>query len=132
MKNFIPKFDNADEAKKLPETHRSSKLTTVKIENLSNSITTIEIEFLIKSHPTNKAAGPTGLTVEFYEIFREKKNTNPMQTLSENKGGDIHGAGLVAQQLSLRDPLWQPGVHQFGSQMWTLASHTVAVIPHIK
>ena len=45
------------------------------------------------------------------------------------------GAGLVAQQLSSHNLLWQPGVRWFRSQVRTwhhLASHAVVGIPHIK
>ena len=45
------------------------------------------------------------------------------------------GAGPVVQQLSVRVLLWQPGVCQFGSWVWTwhhLKSHAAVGIPHIK
>ena len=45
------------------------------------------------------------------------------------------GAGPVAQWLSSHVPLQQPGVHRFGSWVWTwysLASHAVAGVPHIQ
>ena len=47
----------------------------------------------------------------------------------------ISGASLVAQRLSAHVPLQQPGVCQFGSQVWTwhhLTSHAVVGVPHIK
>ena len=57
-------------------------------------------------------------------VFREKSSIN-------GQGG----AGQVAQWLSSHVLLQQPGVHRFGSQVWTwhhLASHAVVGIPHIK
>ena len=45
------------------------------------------------------------------------------------------GVGPVAQWSSSHVPLQQPGVHQFGSPVWTwhcLAGHAVVGIPHIK
>ena len=41
----------------------------------------------------------------------------------------------MAQQLSAHIPLQRPGVHRFGSWVWTwhrLASHAVVGVPHIK
>ena len=44
-------------------------------------------------------------------------------------------AGPVAQRLSVQVPLQRPGVHWFGSQVWTwhgLTSHAVVGVPHVK
>lgn len=55
------------------ETHRLLKLTKEKTENLSNSVVTTEIDFLIKSHPTEKTLGLTGLISESCQISLERK-----------------------------------------------------------
>ena len=47
----------------------------------------------------------------------------------------VPGAGLVAQRLCAHVPLRWPGVHQFGSWVWTrdhLASHAEVGVPHNK
>ena len=41
------------------------------MENPNRSITSMEIETLIRNLPTNKSPGPNGFTVEFYQKFRE-------------------------------------------------------------
>ena len=42
------------------------------IENMKRSITSTEIETVIKNLPTNKSPGPCGFTVESYLTFREE------------------------------------------------------------
>ena len=42
------------------------------IENMKRSLTSTEIETVIKNLPTNKSPGPCGFTVEFYLTFRDE------------------------------------------------------------
>ena len=42
------------------------------IENLNRSITSTEIETVIRNLPANKSPGPDGFTAEFYQKFREE------------------------------------------------------------
>ena len=39
---------------------------------MTRPITSIEIETVIKKHPTNKRPGPDGFTGELYQTFREE------------------------------------------------------------
>ena len=53
------------------EKYNLPKLNQEEIENLNRSITSMEIETVIKNLPTNKVPGPDGFTGEFYQKFRE-------------------------------------------------------------
>ena len=48
------------------------KLNQEEIENLNRSITSTEIETVIRNLPTNKSLGLDGFTAEFYQKFREE------------------------------------------------------------
>ena len=48
------------------------KLNQEEIENLNRSITSTEIETIIRNFPTNRSPGPDGFTAEFYQKFREE------------------------------------------------------------
>ena len=47
------------------------KLNQEEIEKLNRSITSTEIETVIRNLPANKSPGPDGFTAEFYQKFRE-------------------------------------------------------------
>ena len=52
--------------------HNLLRLNQEEIENINRSITSTEIETVIKNLPTNKSSGPDGFTGEFYQTFREE------------------------------------------------------------
>ena len=65
-------MDNVEEMDKFLEKYNFPKLNQEEIENLNRSITSIEIETVIKNLPTNKSPGPDGFTAEFYQKFGEE------------------------------------------------------------
>ena len=65
-------MDNMEEVDKFLEKYNFPKLNQEEIENLNRSITSIEIETVIKNLPTNKSPGPDGFTGEFHQKFREE------------------------------------------------------------
>ena len=48
------------------------KLNQEEIENLNRSITSKEIETVIRNFPANKSPSPDGFTAELYQKFREE------------------------------------------------------------
>ena len=65
-------MDNLEETDKFLEKYNFQKLNQEEIENLNRSITSTEIETVIRNLPTNKSPGPGGFTAEFYQKFREE------------------------------------------------------------
>ena len=66
------KMDNLEEMDRSLEKFNLSRLNQKEIEIMNNSITSTEIEAVIKNFPKNKSPGPDGFTGEFYQTFREK------------------------------------------------------------
>ena len=64
-------MDNLKEMDKFLENYNFPTLNQEEIENMNRPITTIEIETIIKNHPTNKSPGVDGFTGVFYQQFRE-------------------------------------------------------------
>ena len=65
-------MDNLEEMDKFLEKYNFPKLNQEEMENLNRSITSTEIETVIRNIPANKSPGPDSFTAEFYQIFREE------------------------------------------------------------
>ena len=65
-------MDNLEEMDKFLEKHNLPRLNQEEIENINRTITSTEIETVIKNLPTNKSPGPDGFTGKFYQTFREQ------------------------------------------------------------
>ena len=60
-------MDNLEEMDKFLDKYNSPKLDQEEIENLNRSITSMEIETVMRNLPTNKSPRPDGFTAEFYQ-----------------------------------------------------------------
>ena len=58
-------MDNVEEMDKFLEKYDFPKLNLEEIENLNRTITSTEIETVIRNLPTNKSPGPDSFTAEF-------------------------------------------------------------------
>ena len=65
-------MDNMEEMDRFLEKFTLPRLNQEEIEIMNNSITSTEIEVVIKNLPKNKSSGPDGFTGEFYQTFREE------------------------------------------------------------
>ena len=65
-------MDNLEEMDRFLEMHNLPRLNQEEIENINRSITSTEIETVIKNLPTIKSPGPDGFTGEFYQTFGEE------------------------------------------------------------
>ena len=63
---------NLEEMDKFLEKHNLPRLNQEEIENINRSITSTDIETVIKNLPTNKSQGPDDFTGKFYQTFREE------------------------------------------------------------
>ena len=81
-------MDNLEEMDKFLEKYNFPKLNQEEIEIMKNTITSTEIEAVIKNLPKNKSPGPDGFTGEFYQTFREELMPillNFFQTIAEEE-----------------------------------------------
>ena len=65
-------MDKVEEMDKFLEKYNFPKLNQEEIENLNRSITSMEIETVIRNLPTSKSPGPDSFTAEFYQKFGEE------------------------------------------------------------
>uniref|UniRef100_A0A8C3W3V4 RNA-directed DNA polymerase n=1 Tax=Catagonus wagneri TaxID=51154 RepID=A0A8C3W3V4_9CETA len=57
---------------KFLETYTLPKLNQKEVNQMNRPITRNEIEYVIKTLPTNKSPGPDGFTGEFYQTYKEE------------------------------------------------------------
>lgn len=72
---YANKFDNLEEMDNFLETYSLPKLNQGEIDQLNRPITRNEIEYVIKTLPTNKSPGPDGFTAK--STKHTKKNLYP-------------------------------------------------------
>ena len=79
-------MDNLEEMEKFLEKYNFPKRNQEEIENLNRSITSTEIETVMRNLPANKSPGPDGFTAEIYQKFREELTPSllkPFQKIAE-------------------------------------------------
>ena len=69
---YANKFDNLEETDNFLETYSLPKLNQEEIDQMNRPITRNEIEYVIKTLPTNKNPGPDGFTGEVYQTYKEE------------------------------------------------------------
>ena len=69
---YAKKMDNLEEMDTVLEKHNLLRLNQGEIEYINRTITSTEIETVIKNLSTNKSPGQDGFTGEFYQTFREE------------------------------------------------------------
>ena len=65
-------MDNLEEMDRFLEKFNLPRLNQEEIEFMNNSITSTEIEAVVKNLPQNESSGPDDFTEEFYQTFREE------------------------------------------------------------
>ena len=65
-------MDNLEEMDRFLEKFNLPSLNQEEMEIMNNTITSTEIEAVIKNLPKNKSPEPDGFTGEFYQTFREE------------------------------------------------------------
>ena len=74
---YANKFDNLEVMDNFLETCSLPKLNQEEIDQLNRQITRNKIEYVIKTHRTNKNPGPDGFTGEFHLIYKKQLITHP-------------------------------------------------------
>ena len=67
---YVNKMDNLEEMGKFLERYNLPRLNQEETENMNRSITSNEVETMIKNLPTNNIPEPDGFTGDFYQIYR--------------------------------------------------------------
>ena len=71
-KKRLGRLGDLEEMDKFLEKYNFPKLNQEETEDLNRSITSKEIETVIRNLLANKSPGPYGFTAEFYQKFREE------------------------------------------------------------
>ena len=66
---YANKFDNLEEMDNFLETYSPPKLNQEETDQLNRPITRNEIEYVIKTLPTNKSPGPDGFIGKFCQTW---------------------------------------------------------------
>ena len=69
---YANKFDNLEEMENFLETYSLPKLNQEEIDQPNRPITRNEIDYEIKTLPTNQSSGPDGFTDELYQTYIEE------------------------------------------------------------
>ena len=69
---YANKFDNQEEMDNFLESYSLPKLNHGETDQLNRPITRNEIEYVIKTPPTNKSSGLDGFTGKFYQTYKEE------------------------------------------------------------
>jgi len=69
---YANKFDNLEEMDRFIETYSLPKLNQEDIDQLRRPITRNEMEYVIKTLPTNKSPGPDAFTGELYQTYKKE------------------------------------------------------------
>ena len=79
-------MDNLEQMDRYLEKLNISRLNQEGIEIMNNTITSTEIEAVIKNLPKNESPGPDGFTGEFYQTFK-KLRLFPLKLFQKNSRG---------------------------------------------
>ena len=81
---YANNMDNLEEMDKFLERYNLPRLNQEEIKNMNRTITSNEIEAMIKNLPTNKGPGPDGFTGEFYQTSREDLTSILLKLFQKN------------------------------------------------
>ena len=79
-------MDNLEEIDKFLKRYNIPRMNQEEIEIMNISMTSNEIETVIKHLPTNKNPGRDGFTGEFYQIFREELTPILLKVFQNSRG----------------------------------------------
>ena len=94
-------MDNHKEMDKFLERYNFPRLNHEELENINRSITSNEIETVIKNLPTNKSPGPDGFTGEFYQTYREELTLILLKLLQKIAEGETLPNSLYEATITL-------------------------------
>ena len=83
-------MDHLKEMNKFLQKHNIPGLNQEETGNINRTITSTELETVIKNLPTNKTPGPDGFTREFCQTFREELTSILLKLFQNIKIGRAH------------------------------------------